>query len=340
VLAGYIGRRAERLVRRGWAGWDRTFGRISIAARWQTVLPEVDDYEMAFGPVVDELRPQVIHAHDMHLVGVAAVASARAAERGHRVPWVYDAHEWVPGLSQYGGRTRRLISAWSDLEADYIGLADRVITVSPPLAEALQERHSLPRTPDVVRNIPPVGAGDLDGETVRDRVGLGPDVPLLVYSGGVQAARGVDTAVEALLLLPEAHLVVVAVPSPESAACLKLSLHARALGVADRFHLLPPVAPDQVATFLRSADVGLIPLRHFGSSRDGAGQQALRVPSRRCACRRQRLQRAGCVHQGARNGRGPRGRRRDLPGSHGAQGAGRSQAVPVPAGRRTAARGE
>lgn len=261
----YAGRRAERFVRRGWAGWDKTFGRMAMAARWQHVLPEVDDYEMAFGPVVDELRPQVIHAHDMHLVGVAAVAAARASERGDRVPWVYDAHEWVPGLSRYGGRTRRLISAWADLEASYIRFADRVVTVSAPLASALQDRYSLPRTPDVVRNIPPVGAGDLDGETVRERVGLGPDVPLLVYSGGVQAARGVDTAVDALALLPDAHLVVVAVPSPDSAACHQLSVRARALGVADRFHLLPPVAPDQVATFLRSADVGLIPLRHFGS---------------------------------------------------------------------------
>jgi len=262
---GYVGRRAERLFRRGWAGWDKIFGRVSMAAHWQTLLPEVDDYELAFGPVVDELRPQAIHAHDMHMLGVAAVAAARAAERGRPVPWVYDAHEWVPGLSRYGGRTRRLISAWTDFESDYIRLADRVVTVSAPLAEALQERHSLPRTPDVVRNIPPVGAGDLDGETVRERVGLEPDVPLLVYSGGVQAARGIDTALDALSLLPEAHLVVVAVPSPESAACRLLSARARALGVADRFHLLPPVAPDQVSMFLRSADVGLIPLRHYGS---------------------------------------------------------------------------
>ena len=261
----YAGRRLERFVRRGWGAWDKAFGRMAVAARWQRILPEVDDFQMAFGPVVDELRPQAIHAHDMHLVGVAAVAAARATERGNRVPWVYDAHEWVPGLSQYGGRTRRIISAWADVEADYIRFADRVVTVSAPLAAALQERHSLPRTPDVVRNIPPVGAGDLVGETVRERVGLGPEVPLLVYSGGVQAARGIDTAVDALALLPQAHLVVVAVPSPDSAACQQLRHRAERLGVADRFHLLPPVAPDQVATFLRSADVGLIPLRHFGS---------------------------------------------------------------------------
>ena len=37
------------------------------------------------------------------------------------------------------------------------------------------------------------------------------------------------------------------------------------LGVGDRLHLLDPVRPDEVSAFVASADVGLLPLRHFGS---------------------------------------------------------------------------
>ena len=65
------------------------------------------DFELAFGPVVDELAPDVIHAHDMHVIGVAAQAAARARGAGREVRMVYDAHEFVPGLSRYGGRTAR-----------------------------------------------------------------------------------------------------------------------------------------------------------------------------------------------------------------------------------------
>jgi glycosyltransferase involved in cell wall biosynthesis len=45
----------------------------------------------------------------------------------------------------------------------------------------------------------------------------------------------------------------------------RLLTQATELGVADRLHLLDPVRPDEVSAFVASADVGLLPLRHFGS---------------------------------------------------------------------------
>ncbi|HEX3002629.1 MAG TPA: glycosyltransferase family 4 protein, partial [Angustibacter sp.] len=260
-----VGRGAERGSRLGWRAWDKARSQVRVGAQWRRVVPEVDDYELAFGPVLDQLAPDVIHAHDVHMVGLAERASARAAARGRTVPWVYDAHEWVSGLSQYGGRTARVVAAWADLEREYVRAADRVITVSAPLAEALQRRYGLAERPAVIHNIPPVGAAGRTTTGVRATVALADDVPLLVYSGGVQAARGVDTAVRALTLLPETHLAVVAVPNPHTTACRRLHELAVELGVADRLHLLDPVAPDQVSAFLSSADVGLIPLRHFAS---------------------------------------------------------------------------
>jgi len=262
---GLLGRKGERASTLGWRIVDKGLSRVTGGARWRRVLPEVDDYELAFGPVLDELAPDAIHAHDVHMVGVAARASARAAARGRRVPWVYDAHEWVAGLSQYGGRTARVVAAWSDLEQEYVRSAARIVTVSPPLAEALQRRYDLPTPPDVVRNIPPVGAAGRGTSDLRSTLGLADDVPLMVYSGGVQAARGVDTAVEALAMLREVHLAVVAVPTPHSTACQRLREQAVRLGVQERLHLLDPVAPDEVSAFLATADVGLIPLRHYDS---------------------------------------------------------------------------
>src|SRR5690606_25713636 len=103
--------------------------------------------------------PDAIHAHDMHVVGVARHASARARRAGRRVPWVYDAHEYVPGLSQYGGRTARVIEGWADLEAEFIRDAAHVVTVSPAIADALHERYRLRRRPAVVLNIPTTDPG-------------------------------------------------------------------------------------------------------------------------------------------------------------------------------------
>jgi glycosyltransferase involved in cell wall biosynthesis len=258
-------RKAARGARLGFKAWDKLWQTCPVAASPHRVVPEVDDLELAVGPVLDALAPDVIHAHDVHLLGVVARSVARAREGGRRVAWLYDAHEWVPGLSRYGGRTPRVIAAWAALERRFIGEADAVITVSPPLAEALRERYHLPRRPQVVLNVPPLGAGDTGARSVRQESGVPDGVPLLVYSGGVQAARGVETAVEALVHLPEAHLAVVAVPSVNSAPVAAVRARAAQLGVEPRLHVLPPVAPDQVSAFLTGADVGLIPLRHYGS---------------------------------------------------------------------------
>jgi len=55
------------------------------------------------------------------------------------------------------------------------------------------------------------------------------------------------------------------VPSVLTPGARRLAAHAHALGVGDRVHLVDPVSPEQVSQFIASADVGLLPLLHFGS---------------------------------------------------------------------------
>ncbi|GAA1557804.1 hypothetical protein GCM10009789_09020 [Kribbella sancticallisti] len=248
-----------------WGRWDRTLSRIERPARWRRVVPEAYDYERIFGQALDELAPDVLHAHDMHLVGVAVRAAGRAALRGRKIEVIYDAHEYVVGLSRYGGRTPRFISAWANHEAEYIGAADRVITVSPAIARTLRDRYRLDREPTVVINTPrraEIAAGVVD---VRTRLELPSDVPLLVYSGGITKARGVETAIQALPSLPGVHLAVVCVPSTETGPVRELRKLAESLRVGDRMHYLDPVEPDEVVSFLRTADIGLIPILRYPS---------------------------------------------------------------------------
>nr|WP_231126250.1 glycosyltransferase [Motilibacter aurantiacus] len=257
--------------RRAWRVFDKAAHSVPVVAPWRRVLPQVLDYALAYGPVLDELAPDVIHAHDVEMTVVAAQAAARARAAGRDVQWVYDAHEYVRGLSIYGGRTPRVRAAWAALEAEYVRSAARVVTVSPDIADRLQAQYSLAERPAVVLNTPVSDAisqgasGPPPEQDVRDSCGLGPDVPLLLYSGGVTAARGVGTAVEALTRMPDAHLAVVAVPSTRTIAVGNLREEAERAGVLDRVHLLEPVAPADVVPYLSGADVGLIPLMHFGS---------------------------------------------------------------------------
>lgn len=265
VRAG-LDRRIGPLFTRAWRAGDGALSRLATGASWRVLLPEIDDYEVAFGPVIDSLDWDVLHAHDVHMVGVASAAVARRRASGRSAAWVYDAHEYVAGLSLYGGRTARKRAAYLDLEREFVRDADLVVTVTEPLAFELQRRYRLPLPPVVVMNSPVLGAGAKPVETgIRQACALADDIPLMTYSGGVTAARGVVTAVEALPLLPGVHLAVVCVPHTEIHGARELTRVATTLGVADRLHLLEPVRPDEVSAFLASADVGLLPLNHFGS---------------------------------------------------------------------------
>ncbi len=258
-------RTGDRYYRRAWSAYDARMIKVTYRARWRAMLPEVLDYERVLAPMIDQLRPDVIHAHDMQVVGIAAQAVERARAAGRDVPWVYDAHEFVPGLSEYGPRTRRVIAAWADLEQEYVRGATRVVTVSPAISTELQRRYRLPRRPAVVLNAPVVDPAEEPAPGLREVVGLPDGAPLVVYSGMVTTARGVQTAIEAMRSLPGVHLALVCVPSTQNWTVTQLRPLVTQGGLEDRVHFLEPVRPGQVVDFLRSADLGLLPFLHFPS---------------------------------------------------------------------------
>jgi glycosyltransferase involved in cell wall biosynthesis len=261
----WFGETEGRTATNFWQWWDTWLPGRTGLVRWRSIIPEADDYEAIFGALLDQLRPDALHAHDMHVIGVGSRAAGRADLRGRSLKVVYDAHEYVPGLSQYGGRTPRMIAAWAQHEAEYIRTVDRVVTVSPAIARTLHKQHKLDREPTVVINSPELCERDSGITDIRATIGLPADVPLLVYSGGVTRARGVETAMEALPLLPGVHLAVVCVPHARTRPVDELRALGESLQIQDRVHYLDPVAPNDVIHFLRTADVGLIPILRYPS---------------------------------------------------------------------------
>jgi glycogen(starch) synthase len=249
---------------RRWIGrlvWDA----LVRDAHWERTQPQLLEAERAFAQVVDEVDPDLLHAHDYTTIAIAVRAAERAGRRGRTVRVVYDAHEYLPGVRGHSAVWHR---AFTDLERTAVAQVDAVVTVSEGIAELLQERYALPRRPTVVANTPLTSLGEDAGESaageppsLRERIGLPADVPLLVYSGAVAPQRGVTTMVEALPLLPDVHAAVVA---PAGNRYVKALLEtASGLGVTDRLHVAPYVPPNQVPEYLSSATVGVIPILHY-----------------------------------------------------------------------------
>ncbi len=244
------------------AFWRRALGRRS----WRRLDPGLWDYELAFGPVIDRMQPDIIHANDFRMLGVAIRAAARARSRGRAVRVLWDAHESVEGIMGRSSNPR-----WHPAQIEYVReyapQADAVVTVSPTLADMLRTSHSLPENPVVVLNAPVSKPDAIEAsaplDDLRSLCGITETTPLLVYCGGVNPRRGLDTMVDALPLLPDVHVAFVTLhPSGANAASEALLERAGELGLADRVHLLPYVAHWQVSQFLSTADAGVIPIHH------------------------------------------------------------------------------
>lgn len=97
---------------------------------------------------------------------------------------------------------------------------------------------------------------------LRELCGVGPDVPLIVYSGSPGPQRGLGDLVETLPKLDGVHIAFV-VPNPTSAYMETLLARAAELGAGDRLHTVPYVPHWQVVRFLSAADAGCIPIHHW-----------------------------------------------------------------------------
>ncbi|WP_037603000.1 glycosyltransferase family 4 protein [Streptacidiphilus rugosus] len=248
---------------------DQLWARVLVKARgnraWRQLDPQLWDYELAFGPVIDSLKPELIHANDFRMLGVGARSTIRQRATGRDVKLVWDAHEYLPGVRPYTDNAR-----WRPAnvhhEREYSPYADAVITVSDTLADMLQESHALPEKPAVVLNAPggeaPEDVSDEAVPDIRELCGIGADVPLMVYSGAAAPQRGLDIMVEALPELPGVHTALV-VLDPKSAYLRSLVAKAEELGVSDRVHVMGYVPHYQVVPFLSGATVGVIPIHHW-----------------------------------------------------------------------------
>jgi glycogen(starch) synthase len=233
---------------------------------WRQLEPPLWDWELAFGPVVDELKPDLIHAHDFRMVGVGARAAIRARAQGRDVKLVWDAHEFLPGLKPRRNDVRWM-PAHVAYEREHSRHADAVITVSEELAELLQRQHDLADRPAIVLNAP--GQDDATpppdappAPDLRTLCGVGRRTKLMVYSGAAAPQRGLDVMVEALPHVPGLHAAFV-VNAPRGPYLTSLLARATELGVTDRMHVLPYVPHWQVVPLLSGADVGVIPIHHW-----------------------------------------------------------------------------
>jgi glycosyltransferase involved in cell wall biosynthesis len=132
-----------------------------------------------------------------------------------------------------------------------------VVTVNDAYADVLEKRLRIDR-PLVVMNCsyrytPPAGAPRL----LHERLGLPPEVPLVLYHGGLFPDRGIEQLIIAIDTIPSAHLVLMGY----GVLATTLPALIGSSPAASRVHVLPAVGPDVLHDWVASADVAAMPIQ-------------------------------------------------------------------------------
>jgi glycosyltransferase involved in cell wall biosynthesis len=232
--------RAIRLGPASWIFWPHT-----VRGWWRTLA--------------QELAPADLY----HACGVLAIAAALAARRRDRregrssvvVLDVIDITLRSNNVLRMPRLVRRLLGR---RERAWARAADAYVTVNDDLADEAMARWALPQRPAVVPNYPePWDAADGEAsDRLRAVTRLPASVRICLFQGRLGPFVGLDEAAEAVLLVPYSALVVMGFGRGWEASVAR-DTEPRYAG---RHFTLPAVHPDDVASWVASADVVLCTL--------------------------------------------------------------------------------
>ncbi len=174
------------------------------------------------------------------------------AARLRRIPCIYDAHEYFTETPEVVNRP--LIKfVWEQLARWCIPQVRAAYTVGPALAELLSKRYG--KSFRVVRNVPHRRLPSTPREPSEPHI--------LLYQGMLNAARGLETAIDALALLPETfHLWLVG----DGDIKADLEDRVRQLGITDRVRFWGFQSPSRLPEINQAAWLGLNLLEARGLS--------------------------------------------------------------------------
>jgi len=197
-----------------------------------------------------KFKPWICHAHAIQALPACWLAARYAHSR-----LVYDAHEFEQGRDfSTAFRIPRLMQKlWALPEKLFISTADAVITVNDSIAQALVTSYQI-TTPVVIQNCPEKSS--LAGRTtiLYERYSIPPDVPIVIYQGGLSKGRGLKELVRSADLVKNTAFVIVG----DGAMAEDLRHTAQQLGKQARVIFTGRLSLESLPEVTASATIGVV----------------------------------------------------------------------------------
>jgi glycosyltransferase involved in cell wall biosynthesis len=195
-----------------------------------------------------------------HACEITAILPCYIAAKLRRKPLIYEAYELplhdVP-LSEMGTMRKFVHRLFSGLFPRLISACAAVITVSPPIVEAIKRTYHLEHVA-LVRNILPYRTVERTNR-MRELLALPSTTRIALYQGYLQPDRGLDVLIQCAPMLDPNIMIVMMGKGVEQPRLEALIQHYH---VSERVKIIPPVPYAELLEWTASADIGLtlIPL--------------------------------------------------------------------------------
>jgi glycogen synthase len=239
----------ERIVRYPFRVARRVWRRAVRTVRtWRRVVQIFPLRPIAWARSLDEYAEPADIWHGMWAGSLPALERMRDRHGGRTIYDSRDVYMQSREFSRLGWPVRPALAA---LERRWAKQADRVLTVNEPYADLLATQLEVPRPP-IVMNCPavwtpPTPAPDL----IRAATGIPPGTPIALYQGQLMSERGIEQAMDAILEIPNAVLVLLGYGDWAE----KLKAQSEAPPFRGRVILVPAVTPAELIDWTASSDV-------------------------------------------------------------------------------------
>ena len=194
-------------------------------------------------------RAVVFHGNDLPTLPLATWAARLYGGKA-----VYDSHELWVGMSPTWTPFLNGVARW--VEARYICQMDAVVTVNDLIAEELRRQYHIP-LPTVVMNCPePIVPRPVEpAHSIRAKLGLSRETPIILYQGRYEPGRGLEELIESGRYLSRGVMVLRGYGFNEEDLCRRVA----ALGDGRRVFMVEPVPMADLVSAAAEADVGVVP---------------------------------------------------------------------------------
>jgi len=188
----------------------------------------------------------VYHSHDLNTLYIGAMCK----KKGPGTRLVYDSHELQTERNRMTKWWRRW-AAWN--ERRWLPYADAMIVASPSWIDINRRKYGKVPDPSVSIINTPELVSITEPRNLRGELDIPDEAPILLYQGSIQENRGIEPAIDAISLLPQAVLVVIGYGYHRPT----LEADVRKRGLTDRVKFFGPIPNDELLDWTAAADIGL-----------------------------------------------------------------------------------